>query len=127
MSPFGDISSYQGVSNQDLQEFENRRTIRESKLKQHAFEHLKLQDVKRPGQRKYLQIDHELEAFSPANGTYELEKRSLAYLRYPRGDVSEGTKFDSSILNEEIAGFDQIGSHYTEDILTTMKALNASK
>ena len=40
---------------------------------------------------------------------------------------SEGPKFSSMILNEEIEGFQQISSHYTDDILATMEALNATK
>ena len=36
----------------------------------------------------------------------------------------ELTKFDSVILNEEIEGFDTVGSMYTDDILITLQALN---
>ena len=36
-------------------------------------------------------------------------------------------KFSSVILNEEIEGFNHVASHYTDDILTTLAALNASR
>ena len=36
-------------------------------------------------------------------------------------------RFSSVILNEEIEGFNQIASHYTEDILTTIEALSEMK
>lgn len=45
----------------------------------------------------------------------------LDYLR------NETQRFTSMILNEEMTGFNLVASTYTEDILETMKALNATK
>ena len=42
-------------------------------------------------------------------------------------DVEFARNFSSVILGEELEGFDQVGSHYTQDIIETLKALNATK
>ena len=52
------------------------------------------------------------------------------YKVYPKGskeDDEDLLKFSSVILNEEIEGFNVIGSLYTDDILRTLMALNQTK
>lgn len=62
----------------------------------------------------------------------EQDQKNKTYKSYPRlpgvppVDTENLRKFNSIILNEEIEGFNQIASSYTNDILTTMEALNTS-
>lgn len=60
---------------------------------------------------------------------HDFPEEERTYKVYPRGYSSLGKdanlpKFSSVILNEEIEGFNAIGSLYKDDILTTLIALN---
>jgi len=64
---------------------------------------------------------------------HDFPEDEKTYKVYPRGYSSSKKededllKFSSVILNEEIEGFNAIGSQYTDDILNTLMALNKTK
>ena len=98
LSPAGDVSSYKGSSNYEMQEHEQRRMLREHS--KNFIENQKDGKFMRQGPPHYRGRSNKTLDYQEAAHYFPF------YTSYPHDSEVKGHKFHSVILNEEMEGFD---------------------